>query len=395
MTWGTVTLGPLSFRETITASESSGKLTISGQESTPPQTADVVHAAHLNIIGLRGTVIPATFTDKAELNGFYLVTDAQADLLNHANGSVLACTWQIGLSRVGTSRDLEFESRLPLVARSTELAGPPAAVFWHAPPVGFADYYTGATVPAGSLVRQSGDGPVTVYTGVPTATYPRWTCDVSAYMGGSARVLLDTIQRVGPDTPAHSAWEVNNGIVQVTGGRGGPAFSVAAWTGLSWLSVKGYVPTVNGTAVTAAPEFTIIRNDPEQVAVRLFYPSSPGRLTVDLMVRRGARLVTGVIKRQAAAGLGVSRTAAEAATVVTGGLKATTADTDGHKFVMGSSRTLATTTATASISKASVTQLDFFLGHEFGPSVQPGDAFSDLLGLFLGTAGEQTRPVRR
>jgi hypothetical protein len=80
--------------------------------------------------------------------------------------------------------------------------------------------------------------------------------------------------------------------------------------------------------------------------------------------------------------------------VVTGGLRATAADGDGNRFVMGSSKTLTTATGTAAISKASVS-LDFFLGHEVGTSPAGGDAFADLLVQYLGTAGDRTRVVRR
>lgn len=395
MTWGTIQLGPLSFRETITAAEASGKLTVTGQESTPPQSSADVHAAHLNVLGLQGYTIPVVPTDKTELAGFYQVSDASSQLLNHGGGSVLSADWSVSLVRLGTERDVEFESRLTQVARSTDLTGPPAAVFWHAPPPGATSYYTGATVPSGTVTRQSAEGAVTVYTGIPSAVFPRWTCPVDGYMAGSARVILDGIRRAGLDTAGSSAWEVSNGLVQVTGGTDA-SFTVAAWGGSAWVSAKGYVPTVNGTALTGVPEFTVIRNDPEQVIARLSWPvSGAGRVTVDLSLRRGARAVAGVFKRQAAATLGITRTAAEAATAVTGGVKATAVDADGNSFVLGSSKTTTTTTTTASIAKASTLQLDFFTGHEIGSSPAAGDAFADLLSQHLGSVGDDTRCVRR
>jgi hypothetical protein len=147
--------------------------------------------------------------------------------------------------------------------------------------------------------------------------------------------------------------------------------------------------------VTSDPELTILRNDPEQAQIRLTYPSTPGRLTVDLLLRRGSRFVTGVIKRHSAATLGVARTAAETAAAVTGGLRATAADADGNRFVMGSTRNLTTTTSTASIAKAVVTSLDFYLGHEVGASPASGDAAADLFAQYLHAGGETIRVVRR
>lgn len=394
MSWGTIQLGPLAFRETITAAESSSKLTVTGQESTPPQTAAEVHAAHLNVLGLLGATIPVVLTDKTELTGFYVVIDAASDLLNFAGGAVLSASWSIGLARLGTEADVEFESRLPGIARSTELSGV-SPVFWHAPPPGATSYYTGATVPAGAVTRQSAEGDVTVYTGIPDGIFPRWTCPAADFMAGSARLLLDGIRRAGLATAPSSSWELSNGIVRVTGGADA-TLTVSAWSGAAWVSAKGYVPTVSGTAPTGVPEVTTLRNDPEQVTIRLSYPQAgAGRVTVDLSLRRGARTVSGVLKRQSAATLGIKRTEAEAATAVTGGLRATTADSDGNRFVLGSSKTVTTATGTASISKAGVTQLDFFLGHEVGAPAA-GDAFADLLGQYLASAGsEDTRLVRR
>jgi hypothetical protein len=161
MTWGTIEVGLLAFRETIAAAESQGTLTITGQESTPPQTAATVHAAHLNVLGLLGATVAVVPSDKAELAGYYVVTAAQSDLLNHGNGSVLIADWQLGLARLGTERDVELESRLPTLARATQLAGITPSLLAR-PAGGFGDYYTGATVPAQlghpAVLRRAHDG---------------------------------------------------------------------------------------------------------------------------------------------------------------------------------------------------------------------------------------------
>jgi hypothetical protein len=400
VTWGTVTVGGITFREEIDGSFSGGTLKIHGQDSRPPQTLAAVIAAHDNIAAAAKQaagdvlVVPVVFTDKANLTGFYRLTDGQSDLLRHASGAVQSATWQLTLLPLGTEREVEFESRLPSIARSTELTGQ-TPVFWHAPPPATGSYYTGTTVPSGSVVRQSAEGAVTVYTGIPAGVFPRWTCPADGFLAGSARLLFDGIRRIGLDSPALTVWELNNGLVQVLPGVTG-ALTVSAWSGSAWVSAKNYRLTVNGTAVTSTPELTVLRNDPEQVLLRLAYPVGSGRLTLDLGLRRGGRFVTAVMKRHSAASLGVTRVEAETATAVTGGLRASAADAAGDRFVMGSSKTTTATTATASLSKASVTQLDFFLGHEVGAAPAAGDAFADLLGQYLGGAGsDDTRCVRR
>jgi hypothetical protein len=395
MSWGTVSIGGVVFRETWTLSDDGATVKITGQESHPPQTRAEVRARHRNVPGLLGATVPAVWTDKSLADGFFVVTEATSDLTDVAQGAYLTATWSMTLARVGPQRDVELESRVPTIARATELTGQ-TPVFWHAPPPGTLDYYTGATVPTATVTRSSAEGDVVVYRGIPAGVAPRWTCPAGAYMDASPRVSFDGIRHAGIDTPGLSVWQVDNALVRIVGGAG-PGFSVAAWspTTEAWVSVKSFVPTVNGSSLTGTPDPTVLRNDPEEVTVRLSYPMTAGRVTVDLGLRRGARFVTGVIKRHAAATLGVARTAAETATVVTGGLRATAADGDGNRFVMGSSKTLSTATGTAAISKASQTSLDFFLGHEVGTSPAAGDAFADLLVQYLGTAGDRTRVVRR
>jgi hypothetical protein len=395
MAWGSVTIGGIVFRETWTLTDDGSTVKITGQESYPPQTKAEVRARHRNVLGLLGATVPAVWTDKSVADGYFAITDASSDLTDFAQGALLTAAWSMTLTRVGGERDVEFESRVPTIARSTELVGQTPS-FWHAPPPDTEDYYTGATVPSATVTRTSSEGAIVVYRGIPASVAPRWTCPAGGYMDASPRVSFDGLRHAGIDTPVLSVWQVDNGLVRILG-NGDATFSVSAWDPdvSAWASVKSYVPTVNGTALTGVPELTVLRNDPEEVTVRLSYPLAPGRATVDLGLRRGSRFVTGVFKRHASATLGVARTAAEAATVVTGGLRATSADADGNRFVMGSSKTLTTVTTTAAISKASQTALDFFLGHEVGSSPASGDAFADLLVQYLGTSGDRTRPVRR
>lgn len=393
--WGILTVGGIAFRETTAVEETGeGGFTIRGQESYPPQTLAAVRATHENVLGLQGQTVPAVLTDKTTRTAFYEVTGATSTLVDKQNGQYVTATWQLTLRRAGSERDVEFESRVPTIGRADELAGTQTPSFWHAPPVGVTSYYTGATVPAGSVVRDSAEGAVTVFTGLPVDVAPRWTAPASSYLAGSARVAVGGIRRAGLETAAGADWELSNGLVRVA--ADGFGFAASAWDSGAYRSVKGFVPAVSGVNLATVPEFTILRNTPEEVAARLTYPTLPGRVTVDLCLRRGARFVTGVMKRHSAATLGIRRTAAEAVTAPTGGLRATSADADGNRFVVLSSRLPGTTDlATAYFSKATVTQLDFAVGFEVGAAPVAGDAFADLLLQYLGTQVPTTRVIRR
>lgn len=394
MTWGRVTVGGVSFREELTVeANGAGQLVVTGQESTPPDTKESVRATHHNVVGLNGKRVPVVFTDKAELTGFYEVTDATSQLTQVFGGRFITVNWKLTLIRLGTERDVEFESRIPMIARVDDLPGTQVASFWHAPAANVSGYYTGSTVPS-AVVRTTDEGDLSVFYGLPTAVPPRWTAPADGFMVGSARVLLDGVRRAGDDTPPHESWELSNGLVKVGPAAGG--LSVQVWRGAAgWSTAKVYAVTANGAAVAGVPEFTILRNEPEEVVARLTYPTSPGRLTVDLSLRRGARFVTGIVKRHSSANLGIARTAAETANTFTGGLVATAADAEGVRFVMGSARNPSTTAiTTAAMTKNSTLIYDFFLGAVFAAPAA-GDAHTDLLAQYLGTTGDRTRVMRR
>lgn len=394
MSWELVTIGGVPLRESQTADLGEEALGVSGREMNTITTSAEVLAAHGDIPQLADQTVPVVFEGKPHLSGFYRVAGASSSLRRMAGGRLVIANWEVTLERVGSERDVEVESRVPSIARLDELAGTQTPSFWHAPAVGASSYWTGATVPSASTTRVSADGPVPVYTGIPASTAPRWTVAAADYLKGSVRVLLDGIRRVGSFTPPHSSWQVDNGLVRVAGDVDG-SVTVAAWVDNNWRSVKGYQFTVTGAPLTTIPEFSILRNDPEEVAVRLSYPTTPGRVTVDLSLRRGSRFVAGTVKRHSTTALGVVRTAAETAAAVTGGLRASAADADGNRFVMGTTRTATTATGTAAISKASVTAFDFFLGHEFGASPATHDTFASLLAQFIAAGGVRTRIVRR
>jgi len=389
MSWGTVTIGGVDFRETFDVAEDGESLSLEGQESTPPLARGDVLQLHANVLGLEGRVVPITFTGKPERNGFYLVTGASSDLFDWI-GYVVTASWQIKAVRIGSGADVEFESRVPTIARASELGAGVAPSFWHAAPVGISSYFTGPTVPT-YFTRASEDGAVPVFTAMPVGVAPRWTVGAADYMRGAATLRLDGRKALGEHTPAgFESWEIANGVIAVSKSATSGGIDVERWDGTKYAGLKTFRFTVNGTALTTQPEFTVLRNDPEEITIRLTFPGVPGRTQVDIGLRRGARFATLFIARHAAATLGVTRTTAEGSTAATGGLRATAADASGSVYVMGSSKTVTTTTATGSIAKAAQTRLDAFVGFTGSES-----DFAALVSQYIGTNGDRTRVVQR
>lgn len=392
MAWGTITIEGLVLRETVSASENGTQLTISGQDSSPPLLTATVRALHGNLVGLRGRVVPVIISDKKTLTGFYSVTDVAAVLSDELNGKAVKVDWTLTLDRVGGPTDVEFETVMSSFARLTSVGSPPAASFWHSPPGSYVDYYTGITVPGATTVRTGADGAITVFRGIPGATFPRWNVEPEDYMKGAASVFIDGERRNGIITrPMLTDWSITNGLVDL---RPADAFGrlSASVVNAAGARVSPYTFEFPSTLTGLLPPlFTILQNDPEELRVRLTYAqAAPGRVTVDLSLRRGSRFVTAVMKRHSALAMSVTVPAGGGA-AVTGGVRQVTADGSGNRWVVGSMKP-GTVTAT-SIALGTVVAADFFVGHEVGAAA--GDLFADLWQQYRGTVSTNTRAVLR
>ncbi|MEU6234416.1 hypothetical protein [Kitasatospora sp. NPDC047058] len=402
-TWGTLQLGRTTFRETFTVTETGGDvrtLDVDGQESTPPLTRPVLVARHDNVLALdQGGVVAVTWTDKAERNGYYSVKGSSAALREYVNDTVTSA-WKASLERLGAVGEIDLQSRLTGVVRSNDFSL--TGETWHAPPIGHTTYYTGATSPS-TMTRTGADGTMTVYRSIPTGANPRWGCDPTAYLAGRVRIN-DTIAATGTGFEIEgtsqplpvTGWTLGNALVNVTPTATAGVLDVQAYTGSAWHS-KLWNITVGGSNVAAWDTATILRNDLEQCVLRLTAPRSPGRATLDLVLRRGSRILEGYLQSGSSSTLAVYLRTTETNTsaAASGYVVATGNDADGNRFACGSARSF-TAHANGGVSKASTTTLDFWLGVVAGGgSAVSGDAAIDLRNQYIGALAESTYVVRR
>jgi hypothetical protein len=102
--------------------DNEGKLSISGQESSPPTTVAMVAFLNEQIPSLqRGVVLPVTFRDKAELNGYYTVENSNAELTDHQS-EVSKLDWTIELNKCGTHTEIDLQSRLTGAVRANDFS---------------------------------------------------------------------------------------------------------------------------------------------------------------------------------------------------------------------------------------------------------------------------------
>lgn len=396
--WGDIQLGRIPLRETFVATEAGGggrTLALQGQESFPPLTRAQVIARHDGINSLvTGMVIPVTFTDKPERNGYYSVTAAASTYTENVSERVTA-DWQVALDRIGSDSETDLQSRLTGAVRLNDFSL--TGERWHAPPIGHYGYYTGTSNP-GTMTRAGADGTITVYRSVPLGVSPRWGCPPASYLTGRARLTTAGAQEVyGVDVPlAATGWSLTNGLVNATwAASAGGSLDVQSYTGGAYHSKMWGIFSASGTQVTSWDAATLLRNDPEQVTLRLIRSQSPGRTTLDLTLRRGSRFVEGYLQVGTAADqlrVFLNTLEASANTAAQGYITATALDADGNRFTCGSARAFAQHT-NGGITKTSATFLDFWLGVAAGAA--SGDAPTDLRNQYIAAMPEAVYGTRR
>lgn len=405
MGWGIMTIGRVSVSERYTLSESHNAGTrertiqISGQSFVGFRGANdaAVRRAQEDIMGLADQLVQVQFQHKTEQNGYYTVKDVGAELLNWPDEGVRSFDWGFILHKYGPENTVDLESRVGTVVRTNGFAL--TGERWHAPPIGHYAYYTGSSLPSGSVSRTGVDGAITVYRGVPSGINPRWGCPVASYAAGRVRLLLDDYERNGiQQIYSGTNWELNNGLVRVRPLFSGGNLSVDAWGGSAWETKAWHI--AKGGATTSLGTFdqlTVIRNDLEMATIRLMKNGSPGRTLVDVSLRRGSRFAEIFVQTDSSTTLGAYLNSTETASdqTATGYVTASGDDADGNRFIVGSSKTVAYTT-NRGISKATSTSLDLYIGAVVGGgSAASGDSATNLRDQYIGAVSESTTAVIR
>jgi hypothetical protein len=378
-----------------------GKFSLTGQESSPPTTVTMVAFLHEQITSLqKGVVFPVTFRDKAESDGYYTVAQATSELTDHQS-EVSKADWTIDLDKCGTHTEIDLQSRLTGAVRENDHSQ--TGERWHAPPIGHYSYFTGATDVTSWVDRTSADGTVRVYRSIPENVHPRWGCTPTNYYGGRVR-LTDTLY-VSSENEIEgcchklstTGWAVSNGLVNVTATASAGVIDVQSYSGGAYRSnlIKIQRNSVN---VEAWQSVSIIRNTFEQVIIRLTanIVNAPGRVTLDLNLRRGSRFVEGYLQSSSSTTLKIAHASTTATSSGTGYIVKTSNDSNGNRPIIGSSKTTTADNVNGAISKASVTALDFYVGAVISAtSPASGDAAADLQNQYIGTLPESTYYVKR
>ena len=399
--FGEVHLGRMYLVEQESIKEGSDdKVTLTGQESSPPTTVDLVTFLHGQIQSLsKGCCVPVTFRDKDERDGYYSVQLANSELKNHQE-EVATADWTIDLKRLGSHTEVDIQSRLTGAVRQNDFAQ--SGQRWHAPAIGHYSYFTGSTDVTSWVDRVGVDGTIRTYLNIPSGVHPRWGCTPTNYYGGRVRITdtLETTLENEIEGVNHqlspTGWTLSNGLINVTATASAGVIDVQSYDG-------GYKSTLwklqrNGVNVQAWSSASVIKNTFEHCILRLTanIVNAPGRVTVDLGLHRGSRFVEGYFQSSSSTTLKVVMNNVTASSSGSGYIVKTSNDADGNRPIAGTSRTPIYDLTNGGISKASTTAMDFYIGAVIdATSPLSGDAATDLQNQYIGTLPEATYIVRR
>lgn len=341
----------------VSWSVSGDEITIDGNIRASSEAALLkIRDQGFGLLDLQEPWVPVLWGQDATLNGYCRPVDFSAEhlqKLTHDGDGAASPTFLMGytakLQRFPQGRttvDTELLCRGGLRTNSHTITNTQTRPFVGVPDaaVGFAPSYPGRQ----DTVIAAGDSTNVRHVdhGTSANRNQLWDervrnlIDPTDYYNGACSIEVSNSTIVGLNAPHDpDGWGMSNQLMRIqVGANPGELdcqwYDGSGWDQIDFIFTKGTGPTNLEYDPYA---MTILRNCADVVAIRLAYydTSSRRRYTVDLMLRRGARYVEGYMLALADTTLkwGVARTSTEAATAVTGGIRATNND-NGHRYVL-------------------------------------------------------------
>lgn len=427
----TITIGRCVLPDPSSVQASGASVTFAGFfHSTATDTADRADEAQMREMQLLGLVdnadedtFPLVWDAESRYDGYYTVQSASWDWVNDGSGRLATANWSVSLTRAldGPNALVEMSSLFfirsnghsLLSVNNNDVIAHPASV---------SDYEL-RFLPDSTLTRSSTEGNVRV-----------WLKTTSAAASGILGLLLtpdawyDAACRVeyqagdnnwypviGRDIPADAAgrWRLTNGTVRVTPSSTLGVLTLEVFNGTAWegFDFQGntyqsatHVALNLSASQTAWLTPAILRNSPDGVAITTAAYGLAGatevRYSCTLSLTRGTHHVEVVLQGpNGYPGLrAATNTASTALATSTAGVRATSNDANGNRFVLMGANAVTndTTNGRIYVNSGDNTARAFGAALELdGSSAVTGNASADLLGQFLGVSSIETRVVKR
>lgn len=364
--------------------------------------------------------VAVQWSQDTTFNGFYWLRSITCDMGQmHLTDGLLA--WQATLERVTGGQYSPLESICSWQLRTNNRSvtsgtfsgvavpqhGLPSSV-WDYGPVSGTVSGAQSTI-SGSTTLGTGFGSIVTVTNVtvPANGIYGWSVVPTNYYYGACAVTNTVGAATGQLVLGRPAdiltnWVVSNGMVRFYIENVNQTLTVETWVGGAWVSVNAtnYRFQSGGTTI-GYQSMTVLRNSPECVIVRLSHnvSSTKLRIYVDLMLLRASQMVYGYISTPTtssnwptSATMGIQTTASVAATAITGGFRATTADASGSRFVLVTGAPACTDTVATgrTVTSASTNSLSFGITSGTSTTLAQNNAYE-----LFAQRSEVTRVVAR
>lgn len=321
--------------------------------STPLDRAEslIVQERILGLVdNLDEEIVPVTFDANPAVDGYYRVLGARVEPYRFPLGRF---PWSMSLQRVSGFAAPLMETVIVGALRTNTVGITTAnAVSSVGVPDAVSEFYDDTLGGATLFTRTAADGVVQLARTIsPYSRRQRFSILPADYYKAAATFEVGSTLRtvVGAQIGSElSNWRISNGLIRLSFAPTG--FSVQCFDGTQWDTAKVFAITYSaGTAIVSPSPagIRVLRNSPECVSVRLpshgpvFAVSGEFPTYVDLTLRRGDRLVHAFASvAGVATEWGVRVVTAEAATALTGGIRATSNDAAGNRFVLTSPQTV-------------------------------------------------------
>jgi hypothetical protein len=355
----------------------------------------------------QGQLIAVTYTLDSHFDGFYILGDVRIGTVISSYRYRGLFPYEIGLFRIGGESRVELQSNITGTVLENDHGLVESEVNpFLAPPIGHLAFDWDVAGLTG-FSRTTEDGAIICYTSNGDfSADATWGADPATYYSGSVDLYVDDRLRSGLDVPNSTDWSVDNGLIRLTPEPGDTGrIQVECYDG-AWSSLKDFAFEVGGSSkIDNFKYMSVARNSPESVIIRLVgQTGSVSRHVIDLHIRRGMPIVLGVWNSTyAATTMKVVRDTNEGSTAITPagasgdvGIRATSTDADGNRFILYSPQTHTNDTTAGGVSVASTQIIKFAIGFEIGGSGATGaDTAAELAHQYFGYVGERVRAVWR
>lgn len=363
-----------------------------------------------------GRLVAVTWTKDTTRDGFYIVRSAsvRSDVNRKSFETDGLMEFTVDLDRIGSVGSVELQSLITgtVVANDFGVITTETKPF-HAPSVGALTYDSGSGAPT-VIERTTSDGAITVFEDITDTENPTWSVSPSTYYSGAAQIKVSSLLRSGLDAPNDPEdFELSNGLVRLKPGTTASVsdgtLEVEWYDGSAWDTAKVFYLTHATVQIPRWHYITILRNTPEECRIRLVRdaaesPPTSYRHILDISLRRGSRFLACYYTwTNTAIDMQIRVETNEASTAVTPtgatgtfGIRATSNDASGNRFVLACPKTQTQDLTNGRITQAATTTFPFMIGSEVGGSgAASGDQAADLMLQYLGWVSETVRAVRR